>query len=284
MAVPGWTPTPAGLLGVLAAALLGLAVPSPAQPSMDGRRIRIDTLAYEVRFGGERLGVLRVSYDRTEGGRYRVRESISGVLGDEVTTYVITADLRPVSARREGRLGAASSGLDLRYREGRVSGDATVGPDSAAPGGRPDDTRRIEVDRELPERTLDSNTIVAALLASPLSVGDTLRYPVFRPGRGVVGARARVVASEAVSVPAGRYDAYRVELSTDQGEFTLWVTRDPPRMLVRQAFRGRPVDVALRSVGAEVGGRAGTGPDSTSARDSTAGPRSRGGDPPGDPP
>lgn len=259
---------PPGLLAVLAGVLLVLAshAPASAQPALDARRIRVDTFVYDVRFGGEQLGVLRVTHDRPERDRHRVRESLSGALGDEVTTYVTTGDLRPISARREGRLGAASSGLDLRYEEGGVTGHATVMADSAGGGGRPDDTRRVEVDRDLPRGTLDSNTIVAALLASPLSDGDTLRYSVFRPGRGVVEARARVLGPETVSVPAGRYEAYRVGLSTDQGRFILWVTPDPPRMLVRQVFRGRPVDLVLRAVGKEAGGRPAAAPDSAGAR------------------
>lgn len=238
-----------GAVGFLAALLAASASPAPGQPALDARRLRIDTFTYEVRFGGDPLGTLRVSYARTEEGRFRVTEALSGALGDAVTTYVMTRALRPFAARRKGRLGAASSSLDLEYGPGRVTGHATVRPDSARRGERPDDTRRIRVDRELPEGTLDSNMLVAALLASPLAAGDTLRYPVFRPGRGLVEARARVAASEPVEVPAGRYDTHRIELATDQGEFLLWVTRERPRMLVRQAFRGRPVEVALRAVG-----------------------------------
>lgn len=271
---------------VLAAFVLCASAPAPLaaqQAPPEAARIRLDTFAYDVRFGGERLGVLTVSYERTEAGRLRARESLRGTLGDESTTYVTTPAMRPISARREGRLGAASSGLDLRYEEGRVAGHATVASDSTPGGVRPDDTRRIEVDRPVPAGTLDSNTLVAALLASPLAVGDTLRYRVFRPGRGVVRTRARVVASESVTVPAGRYPAYRVELSTDQGEFTLWVTRETPRFLVRQTFRDRPVEVVLRSVGAAAGGRPDAGRDTTpdSAATGPTGPGPRAPLPPG---
>lgn len=235
------------------AALLLLALPTPsaAQPALDASRIRIDTFTYEVRYGGDELGTLRVSYGRTEAGDIRVREEVSGVLGNEVTTYVMTPDLRPVSARRKGRLARVSAALDLSYSEGRVTGEATVRADSARPGQKPGDTRRIRVDRELPPGALDPNMLIAALLASRLTPGDTLRYPIFRPGTGVIEARARVAAADSVEVPAGTFGAYRVELSTDQGDFELWVTREPPRTLVRQAFADRPVEVVLRAIGAE---------------------------------
>lgn len=239
---------PAALLALAAA----LPAAAPAQPALDADRIRADTFAYEVRFQGEELGALRVTYERTPEGELRVRETVSGVLGDEVTTYVMTEDLRPVSAHREGRLARASAALDLSYRDGRVTGEALVRADSARPGQRADDTRRIAVDREVASGVMDSNMLVAALLASPLAPGDTLRYRLFRPGRGVVEARARVAAAEeSVDVPAGTFETYRLELATDQGEFRLWVTREAPRTLVKQAFRGRPVVVALRAVGPE---------------------------------
>lgn len=235
----------------LAALLAAAALPAAAsaQPALDAGRVRADTFAYEVRFGGDELGALQVVYERTGDAGLRVRESVSGVLGNEVTTYAMEEDLRPISARREGRLARASAALDLSYGDGRVSGEATVRSDSARPGQRPGDTRRIAVDRELPAGVLDSNMLVAALLASPLATGDTLRHQLFRPGRGVVEARVRVAAAERVEVPAGTFETYRLELATDQGEFTMWVTREAPRVLVRQAFRRRPVVVALRAMG-----------------------------------
>lgn len=245
------TEGPAAALLALALALLALPIPAAGQPAMDAARIRVDTLAYDVRYAGEALGTLRVTWARTAEGGLRVSEEVSGTLGDEVTTYVVTDSLRPVSARRRGRLGPASSELDLSYAGGRVTGEAEVGGDSTGTGRRPSDTRRVAVDRPLPGDVIDSNTVVAALLASPLAAGDTLGYRLFRPGSGVVEARARVVGAERVRVPAGSFRTHRVVLSTDQGEFVLWVTRETPRMLVRQAFRGRPLEVVLRAVGAE---------------------------------
>lgn len=242
-------PAPACLLALAASALV-LPTAAPAQPAMDAERIRADTFTYEVRFDGDELGTLKVSYERTGDGGLRVREQVSGSLGNETTTYVTSSDVRPLSAHREGRLARASAALDLTYRDSAVSGEATVRADSARAGQRAGETRRVEVDRELPPGVLDSNMLLAGLLASPLAPGDSLRYPIFRPGRGVVEARALVTGADSVEVPAGTFDTYRVELATDQGEFVLWVTRATPRTLVRQVFAARPVEVLLRSVGA----------------------------------
>ncbi|MFB6240536.1 MAG: hypothetical protein ABEJ46_03075 [Gemmatimonadota bacterium] len=103
---------PAGLV-VLGLVALSLAPPLRAQPAMDAARVRADTFRYDVRFDGDPLGTLRVSYARTEGGGLRLREVVSGALGDEVTTAEVTRDLRPVSAGRRGRLARVEAGLDL---------------------------------------------------------------------------------------------------------------------------------------------------------------------------
>ncbi|MFB6240483.1 MAG: hypothetical protein ABEJ46_02790, partial [Gemmatimonadota bacterium] len=76
---------------------------------------------------------------------------------------------------------------------------------------------------------------------------------------GVVRARAHVSGGGRVRVPAGAFRAYRVDLATDQGRFVLWVTRETPRILLRQRFRARPVEVVLAAVGADSAG-AGAGP------------------------
>lgn len=247
---------------LLAVAALILPRPLPAQPALDAARVRADTFTYGVRFDGDPLGTLRVSYGRTGDGGLRLQEAVSGALGDEVTTAVATRELRPVSAGRRGRLARVEAGLDLAYEDGRVTGHAHVQADSVPPGRGPGQTRRITVDRELGPEVLDSNTLVAGILASPLARGDTLRYPIFRPGRGVVEARARVVGTERVEVPAGAFRTYRVDLATDQGRFLLWVTRETPRFLVRQRFRARPVEVVLEAIGPDSAGVGGTATDS----------------------
>ncbi len=265
----GGTAHGAALAGLAALAASALVLPTAAvsQPAMDAERIRADTFTYEVRFDGDELGTLQVRYERTGDGGLRVRERVSGSLGDETTTYVTSADVHPLSAHREGRLARASAALDLTYRDGAVSGEATVRADSARAGQRAGDTRRVEVDRELPSDVLDSNMLLTGLLASPLAPGDTLRYPIFRPGRGVVEARALVAGADSVEVPAGTFDTYRVQLATDQGEFILWVTRATPRTLVRQVFAARPVEVLLRSVG--------TGDPPSPGRDTSGAPGRR---------
>lgn len=223
------------------------APPGAADTARSADRVRAGTFRYRVLFRGRELAALSVEVERTADGGLRVRERLSGTLGDETTRYATTAGVTPVSASRTGQVGPVSTELSLSYAEGRVTGRAVV-PVDAPSGNAPPDVREVSVDRELPEGAVDGNMVLVSIMASRLEEGRAVALDVFRPGEGVVRARAEVVGRERVQVPAGDFPAWRVELATDQGAFTVWVPRSPPRMLLRQTFRDRPVEVVLEEV------------------------------------
>lgn len=247
-------PAPAGTSAASPPA--GTSAPAPAgRPADPGAadtaraadRVRAGTFRYRVLFRGRELATLSVDVERTADGGLRVREQLSGALGDETTRYTTTAGVSPVSATRTGQVGPVSTELHLSYAEGRVTGRAVVPVDEPS-GSVPPDVREVSVERELPRGTVDGNMVLVSIMASRLEEGSAVALDVFRPGDGVVRARAEVVGRERVEVPAGGFPAWRVELATDQGAFTVWVPRSPPRMLLRQTFRDRPVEVVLEEV------------------------------------
>ena len=58
----------------------------------------------------------------------------------------------------------------------------------------------------------------------------------------------RVGAVEEVTVPAGTFQARRIDIGGDQAQ-TCWVAVDGPRVPVLIRPAGRPVSIELRSVG-----------------------------------
>lgn len=236
-------PVPAGT----SASAARPAASGAADTARSADRVRAGTFRYRVLFRGRELAALSVEVERTTDGGLRVRERLSGTLGDETTRYATTAGVTPVSASRTGQVGPVSTELRLSYAEGRVTGRAVV-PVDAPSGSAPPDVREVSVDRELPEGTVDGNMVLVSIMASRLEEGRAVALDVFRPGEGVVRARAEVMGRERVQVPAGDFPAWRVELATDQGTFSVWVPRSPPRMLLRQTFRDRPVEVVLAEV------------------------------------
>jgi hypothetical protein len=54
-----------------------------------------------------------------------------------------------------------------------------------------------------------------------------------------------VAATETITVPAGTFPAYRVEMSGAEQPITFWVTTAEPYRTVKMAFTGAPVEFVL---------------------------------------
>src|SRR5690348_486047 len=55
----------------------------------------------------------------------------------------------------------------------------------------------------------------------------------------------KVAAPEAVTVPAGTFQAFRIDVTGSRVPFTLWVTTTTPRRIVKTEFVGQPFVVEL---------------------------------------
>jgi hypothetical protein len=81
--------------------------------------------------------------------------------------------------------------------------------------------------------------LVAAL---PLAEGATFTIGAFEASQNAVRALAvKVAGTEQVTVPAGQFGVYRVEVSGGQQPLVLYVTREAPRRLVKLEIVGQPV-------------------------------------------
>lgn len=215
--------------------------------TLDASRIRAGTFTYALMFQGNRLGEYTLNLGRTAEGRWRGRESMSGPMSQR-STYTFTDAVEPVSVTQEVTQASVSLTSDLAYEDGRVTGTATV-PRGAAQQGQMPELEDVSVDTTLVEGAIDENMALAAVLAAPLEVGAEFTIPVYSPRTGIAELSAEVTGEETVEVPAGSFETFEVDLSTAQADFTLYVTREAPRMLVRQEFAAQPVSVDLERVG-----------------------------------
>jgi hypothetical protein len=84
------------------------------------------------------------------------------------------------------------------------------------------------------------------LPALPLEAGKSLPVSMFVEGQArVVAVTLKVGAAEKVTVPAGEFDAYRVEMTGGPQPLTLWVTTATPRRVVKVEPTGQPVVIEL---------------------------------------
>ncbi|MGC3997245.1 MAG: DUF3108 domain-containing protein [Anaeromyxobacter sp.] len=164
-----------------------------------------------------------------------------------VREHLVTYWDAPAALARGSELWAREPGDEHRDRTwfDRAAGTATV---TVQRNGR-QDARTAEV----PPDTQDLTGAVLWLRLQPLEVGQELEVPVLA-GTRHFRLRARVVAREQVSTPAGTFPTFKLEVRTAlDGAFstrrdsTLWLADDPSRFLVKAS-----AEFALGSVVAEL--------------------------------
>jgi hypothetical protein len=73
--------------------------------------------------------------------------------------------------------------------------------------------------------------------------------PVFNTSTGAVGPVTFTVgATESVTVPAGTFQAHRVQSEGGSAPLVLWLRADAPHVVLKQEVVGQPIVVQLRSI------------------------------------
>jgi zinc protease len=206
--------------------------------SFDISRLRPYTAEYEILAGGNPIGRMSNTLAR-EGDGWKhgmaasfgsVQQTITGVWGPawEPRTYSET-----YAGSFEGR-------ADVRVENGRFTGSSEMPPQAG--GGK----------------TFDAEAVVGAawsqmedamLSTADLAEGKTIVIPVFNTSTGAVAPVTYVVgAAESVTVPAGTFQAYRVQSTGGSAAMTLWLRADAPHIVLKQELAGQPIVVQLQSI------------------------------------
>ncbi len=224
---------------VAAAAVLAGARPTPAQV-LDPSLLEPGAWTYHLEFEGELLGtVRRVLEAGEEEGTMVLRSDASapGSRATESVTFRVASFLPLAASTRLQAMGRESTGT-LALSGGRLTGRVT-GPH----GGR-------EIDEALPVGALLGDMAELAVWIADLGDGATfeLRRVDLHEGRSV-DVRYRVRGPVRVSVPAGTFDAWEVEVSRPGERRILSVRRDAPHVTLRIDVEGEPASLVLASSG-----------------------------------
>jgi len=159
-----------------------------------------------------------------------------GTFVQQRTTVVLSAaDLATRRSDQSGMVQSQKSEVHLVYADGRVKGTAIV-PQA---GGTP---KTVAVDTTVPVGAIDDNALSLAVQALPLAEGKSFSLNVFSSGEGVTKvATIKVTGVENVTVPAGTFSAYRLEISGMQLPVVMHVSTESPRRLLRIAPIGAPL-------------------------------------------
>lgn len=219
-------------------ALLAAAGPVAGQAlSLDpaGLAPQADTFALHV--NGRDVGRQVITLRRTDAGFLFV-ETTTTPAGSQTTEVRMDGALRMLSVHQEGEMGGQAMSVRVEYGDGRVTGEARV----PGPAGMQD----VAVDAAVPAGVVDDNVLMALLPALPLEPGAAIEVPVFSAGTNSVTVYTMTVSdAEAVTVPAGTFDAYRVEVSGGAQPLLLDIGADDHRLL-RLRITGAPMELLRR--------------------------------------
>jgi zinc protease len=197
-------------------------------------------LTYDLVVQGNPMGTMQTTL-RREGDLWVSTTTIaSPMLGNQESELRFSPDGTPVSYRESATQAGAQLGSELRVENGRVVGQVRMPPQA---GGE------RAIDAELPAGTLLPGMEMMIAAVTPLETGRTLNIPVFQPAAGaptVMGVR--VTGEEQVTVGAGSFQTYRVEVSGGQIPMTYFLRRQAPHIPVRQEFAGMPVSLELTAI------------------------------------
>jgi hypothetical protein len=156
---------------------------------------------------------------------------------NQSTEVRFSRTLGMTSVKQDGQARGQAMKIEVSYADGRAKGSATT------PG--PQGMKTIVVDTTVPAGAVDDNVLQALLPALPLGAGKAFQVPVFASGQGTSKVMTvTVTGNESVTVPAGTFDAWKVEVSGGQVPVTFWVSRATPRV-VKMGFAGAPMGFEL---------------------------------------
>ena len=214
--------------------------PKAAALTLDRSQLVTRADSFQIVFQGNAVGTqvnrLHVSTDSTV---YRESADIGGMMQQDTRVIVDPSDWSAREVHQTGTTQGQKTETHLTYGGGRVKGTAQT----AQPSGTPKTTA---IDTTLTAGTFDDNLLSVVLPALALEPGKTLTASVFSGGQAVtLTLSLKVGAPESVTVPAGTFEAFKVDVTGGQAAQTLWVTTAAPRRVVKVTIVGQPVSWEL---------------------------------------
>ena len=214
----------------------------PVTPlAIDASSLQPGTWRYRISLDGGVAGeMVRRLAPATDGsaGRFSLRSSTTlgpQLLNQEVIFEV--REFRPVGGSFEFTQRGQRVGAHLDVVEGRILGARALPDGHTEPFEAP-----------LVPGSLLGEMLEVALWLADLQEGLELVLPVLQVESGVVAhVRVRVLDRTRVTVPAGRYDAYRIEIEGAQAPQLVYARVRAPHVVVRLETPGQPFVIELEA-------------------------------------
>jgi zinc protease len=229
---------PVRLVAVEGAPLAIEDLSAPTGPvALDRTQLVTRSDSFRVVVQGNPMGI-QVGTLHADSGVQVEATNIGGFLKQDTRVVFDTTDWSVKEVHQTGSVQGQQLQTDLVYAGGRVKGTAMT-PQPTGP-------KTITVDTTVVAGTIDENALSVLLPALPLEAGKTLALNVFVSSQAaVIPASLKVSGPESVTVPAGTFDALRVDVTGLPQGIAMWVSIAAPRRVVKIAPVGTPVVIEL---------------------------------------
>jgi hypothetical protein len=194
--------------------------------------------SFTVLVQGNAMGYQKMSLSRANDGfSYRSALVIGPIMSQDVETS-FGNDLSPKFTKGGGKVQGMNITVDVSYANGRAKGSST------APG--PTGMKTVTIDTTIAPGTLDDNMLTALVPGLRWTSNAKFSVSTFDASTGTPKVLTlAVTATESVTVPAGTFQAYRVEQTGGTQSLTMWVTTAAPFRVVKLAIAGTPLEFVL---------------------------------------
>ena len=221
---------------LLAVSLVVVATPAAAQGPIDFSKVQATRDSFVVLVQGTPRGFEVTAVERSADGIVVRDETDLMPLLKQDTEVRLGPGGEMRSVKQRGSMQGQPMTIDVRYLGGRATGDASV------PGASGAIERKV-VGADVPPGTIDDNVVLPLLVGLPWAPGAAFTLPVFASGQNELRTvRLTVVGTESLTVPAGGFEVYKVELTGLPSPLTLYVNAVAPHRVLKVVPQGSPLE------------------------------------------
>lgn len=209
--------------------------------SLDATRIQPMSISYRAAFQGNPIAEIKHVVTREEGAggeAIRVVSTTTGMMSGQSDLAFDGRDFTPRYSRSSQQVGPQSMSVETELRDGRITGTLTAG-----------DSQQKPIDLEAVPGTLLPAMDEYALWVVDLEKNREFQLPVLNAETGTIQPLSyKVVGESKITVPAGEFEVYEVEVTGGPIPFKLFLRKSGPHLVVRREFVGQPITMELTSL------------------------------------
>jgi zinc protease len=201
-------------------------------------RLAPRTDSFVVMVQGNPFGFQRGKLEKSGSGWKYTEDTNLGPIMSQHTEVTFDGDLTPGRVTQTGQQQGQQAKIEVSYAGGRAKGSATT----PAPTG----PKTVQVDAELVKGMIDDNMVQVLLPTFRWAAGAKFTVSVFQSGKGEPSSLTLTVSGEeSVTVPAGTFAAWKVDMTGGEAPVTFHVEKAAPHRLVKIAIVGAPIEMRL---------------------------------------